>query len=441
MTVWRTEVQFDAAVVVGTADGTPSFPVQASRALIVQDQAVTYAIREFLTATFDGTNFHYQTQADGALFVSFNPLTGEMDQFTAWTIWNDVPPGPIGMPITVPGKGSYLIGGTLGIEKEVSADRLTFYTPLGNISTSLSAIAAQYPGPNYANETALTPYGLGHELFVGGNGGPAACHEITKWYNLLVKRDAATLFFSAMSAAQPMLFDVTNGGTFGFTENNAQEATRYSIESENDPSETFRGEGSLYLDPFLPDQHPASGQIDCCPGLPHRWLFCVFCDMVGALMLRISDSLGHVYQTRPIAQPPACFSPSVQWLEGTLVVVYDDGTDIRQTTSYDVGLSWSIPMPVAITGTNPRLVIGPDSTRYYFYISSGNIQLQRSVDQGASLFDPLPIQVNDSVAAPAIADFGAVCESDLSLVIAYFGLDSLWHTRISTNAGLNWRDA
>lgn len=447
MAIWRVEIAFDTTSVTGTADGGTTIPVQASRCVVVVDGlGNTYAIRTTLTWTFNSGTGIYTWESDFDLGVAelTQAATGFVDLFNPqnWQAY--------GTPVTAPGRGSYLSTGILAIEKDFGGGTLTIAGPMGSVLINLAALDAAIAGspfgsglPAASNDTALMPLALyhGHQLqdpTVSGS-------EISKWYNLAIKENGVTQSFVAMSAANPLMFAPSQPDPLvgPVTENNGQETSRYRTETDYTGGSFGFPVAGYYYDPITNQFGVAGAGLDSWKAPEHGFYLVVWCQQTGGLHFLWSDTFGHTYHELPIGAVggATCTSPTVQWLAGKTVVVYYAGGQIQQTSSMDLGLTWRTPVPVSITGTNPRLVIDPVSGVYfYFYCDGGNLNVRRSMDGGLTLFDAGPIVVNDLAVPVTPQDIGAVAGPDLTLVAQYVS-GGMLISRASRDFGATWHNA
>jgi hypothetical protein len=128
-------------------------------------------------------------------------------------------------------------------------------------------------------------------------------------------------------------------------------------------------------------------------------------------------------------------SPNIAWQAGKLWAVWHNGTDILQSFSRDLGTTWSTPLALSITGTNPRLIVdAKHGTSFYFYIDGTDLKLVRSGNFGADMIDATPISVTAGIGAQTVA---AQLASDGSLVVAYI-ISGTWTQKRSRDYGLTW---
>ncbi len=357
----------------------------------------------------------------------------------------------------IPGGGaSPAASGTLSITKDDVALTVTFTGPYGSQTLNLSDVAGALPdgSPGYLNAYPLRCRGMAHEFAIHDPTAfsPAIVvdHQI-QWHDMIDSLNGTPYHSVALSTADPGpwwpifydKFDPVGGGTSSDPSQWTwtQLATREKVEAQQSivPSIPFTWD---YPDAFrifdsfrnLRDVM-ASTPMDLTAMPEHDILFGAWSPAPNQAFVRRSHDHGHTWSDYAAELTTPAASISVQTYAGQVWICYYDGTHIVTQKSYDLGLSWSTPTPVSITGTNPRLVIAPDGPQFYFYFDgSGNLLLSRSLDFGVTLFDITPIPV---AAGLTPQDFGAVMAADRSLVVSFI-LSGSWTSMRSQDLGNTW---
>lgn len=336
-------------------------------------------------------------------------------------------------------------GGTITITKDYDADMLTVTSPVGTQTLVLSHLDP-FVSPSYRNTFPLVPQGYGAQFFVAEPTlmFPAySVDYVTKFSNVVAKENGVTFQTFPLSTGAGTAFFPDNGlafepgaGTvFGVLApywTITQEAFDQKVEAKVDaasfpPYRIFTFWRSLTM---------AATEISECRLPESGGVFSVWKPTPFNLALRRTHDDGHNWEDRMV-QMTSGRNATVQYLGGVVYVLYIEAGVIQQTQSRDLGLTWSGPVPLGITGTNPFLVIGRQGEQLYFFCTGGNIQLRRSFNGGASLFDTSAITVAAGVAAQT---FGAVQAPDGSLVVSYI-TGGQYQTVKSRDLGLTWSAA
>jgi hypothetical protein len=445
--VWKAEVTVDAPTIVGPAPGGVNFPpVGASRLLIATDaNGQEYGIEARL-------DHHSYGPGPTLEFVSTYYAVARYI-FTTGIYWYnnvglDYLEDPITMlPLTIVeadgnNGASFLAGGQLSITKDFNANTLTFGTPLGNIVIPLDRVTPTVPGPLMAS-------GMGHGMAYGAD---VDTSELTLWHDFRTLRNGVNFAGWALSAADPGFWSLAGfipgnqevlgtgyalGGT-SMPTIDVQLLARYQTEffhtagAADDSSVEVRfattgTAGGFSLD--MTTWHELGAAVG---------VYMPSIAMMSIVARRSQDDGVSWTDSMAFIGADELASLSVQVVGGTIVIVFFDVTTSTtyQIVSRDAGASWSIPVPVPIVGTNPRLVVSPESACFYFSIDGGGrIVLQRSFDGGQTLADPTPLTVASGVPSQ---DFGAVMVADRTLLVAYMDAGNNWVTRQSRDWGATW---
>jgi len=457
LTVWAAELSFDGFVF--TPD--PTIPITQSHQWLVGVEAICLPVldpmSQFNATPDDGNFFLCVGYKEGGDLFPVEVIGSVVFQFVTMRLGDsEIKPSywttPFIMPPLIDFDTTLLTaGGTLSIVKDFASDSITFTGPLGSQSVALSAIDALPGGPyGYTNNTPLRPRGFAHEtLLPDQTVGDPSFAEINQvdWFNLIGRQDGVAYDTVALSSGDPgnwwpilaLAFDRQSGATSSSLTpwwNFQQRPTRERVQSIIDTTTTF----SFQIFTTAKRRRPvmAANPIDIVLMPAPNLIALIWESMPTALTLRTSRDDGHTWADTEVETTTAANSPSVQVLSADLIVCYYDGIRIVTQRSRDLALTWSEPMPMAITGTNPRLVISPETGAFFFfYCASSNLLLQRSFDQGATLADATPITVA-LVVTPQ--DFGAVLAADRALVVSYTSLGQIL-SRKSLDFGLTWMDA
>jgi len=179
------------------------------------------------------------------------------------------------------------------------------------------------------------------------------------------------------------------------------------------------------------------GMVDMTRAVEHGsiWAAIIYSTNPTELKTRRSFDTGGTWEeVLAYSSASANSSISIVWNGGKLLAAWQSGADILQSFSRDMGTTWSTPVTLAITGTNPRLLARPDGIAFYFFFDGDDLNLIRSADFGTSFLDASPILVAAGVGAQTV---GAQFGSDGSLVVGYI-VSSTWTQLRSRDLGLTW---
>lgn len=453
--VWRAAVSIDSvSIVSGAPEGTGGSAATASRILTTLDtvSGMQFGLQVALEQEFgDGSGDWKVTYYPKITGVNGDPF--EFNSPGPFAIgWQQIVDPGTGLPLTIvqPGSShgaSFLAGGTIAITKDFDAGHLLFETPLGNMTAPFSWFAAGNGENQVFTPDAQPMYGngMGHRFNRVNN--TVTQSEVQKWYDFFTTKNGVQVFGWALSAGDPgswgpWIPQVYTGETAMVT-NDGQEATRYRTSF----TWTLADDTPLVRDPSTSEtryvEPPAAAfGLDLAEMREHNIAWGAWTPSTcTCIRVRRSHDDGHTWtETVAVNGTDTVTSPSLAPFGGAVYLAYYDETTSQslQTVSRDAGLSWSTPVPISITGSNPRLVISPEGVFFYFYISGSDIVLQRSMDLGATLFDASPITVAAVVPAQ---EFGAIFAADRSLLVAYADSLGNWRTRRSLDYGLTWADA
>jgi hypothetical protein len=340
-------------------------------------------------------------------------------------------------------------GGTLSITKDYDANLMTFAGPLGTQTCSLTDIDALPGGPyGYNNTTPLRARGYGERLLFPQPTGADPAYDIddqVRYYNLIGRQNGVAYDTVALSAADPGDWWPTYSDAFlpGFgtispglspwwtyTQLSNRQQWRVQVFAADYP------DWNAFITYRRRRERMPAEAIDMTLSEPTNSVFAAWMAMPDEIMVRRTENDGSTF-TDVMVATAALDSVCIQVVNSQLWLCYTSGGQVYTQQSNDWGASWTAAMPVPIIGTNARLVISPEGAQFYFYCAGGDLRLQRSFDQGATLFDASPITVA-IVVTPQ--DFGAVMAADRALVVSYIALGT-WITRRSRDWGASWEDA
>jgi hypothetical protein len=455
--VWKAAVSIDTVSVTGPGPD-PGPGTYAGRILIARDtvQDWYYGLWVDLTQVFNGTVFEYHT-----IYYALvgKPTFGTQDPFdtnfftSGWqTIFDTTSfPGsgiPLRLEESVGANGaSYFGGGMLSITKDFDAAHLLFTTPLGSMTAPFTWFA---PGNGFNpvisfDAEPMLGRGMAHQFIRPDDTGTYS--DTQKWYDFYSYKNGVQFFGFALSAADPGSWtpwiQQTQSGFLAMVTNDGQETSRYRTSFTHAPAD----DTPLYRDQDTREKRftmaPAGiFGLDLTTMPEHLMAWGVWTpESCTCVNVRHSHDAGQSWsETAAVSGTDTVASPSIQTFGVVVYVVYYDTTAAAAllTHSEDAGLTWKTPVPVSITGTNPRLLVSPDGIFFFFSLSGGDIVLQRSMDFGSTLFDAAPITVATSVPTQ---DFGAAMGLDRTVLVAYADSMGNWVTRVSADVGLTWSTA
>jgi hypothetical protein len=425
-------------VTVASASVSPIDPanvVSADRGFTVFDPfsgfGVHYALQCSLLQPL-GVGQPFRTVYTAAAQYPPTGYVGDVRTPASWNTIQLVPSGTLLILTAADGGASYQAGGTIAIEKDWDGFTITFFTPLGNMVMPLDTVTPG-PGPAIGNfSEAPSTTGFWHSMYWVGATDPVL--ELARWKNFYWSVGGVHVDGAALTSANPGFWEIVPDPFESQIPNsNVQEALDYLTEFHATvPANDFFARATEYRQ-WMGPSVPLGLDMTTMP--EHDIVFAVWEAMPAVHVLRRSHDHGHAWTDLVVGGVPGGESVTVQGFAGQVWVCYYDGTtSIVTRHSADFGLTWSSPVPVSITGTNPRLVIAPEGTFFYFYFSGTNLVLSRSNDFGVTLFDVTPIPITASLTAQ---DFGAVLAADRSLVVSYINSGN-WESKRSRDWGNTW---
>ena len=343
-------------------------------------------------------------------------------------------------------------GGTLSITKDFTGDQMTFTGPLGTQTCSLTGIDALPGGPyGYYNTTPLRPRGYGERLLFPDPTGPDPAYDIddaVSYYNLIGKQNGVTYDTVALSTGDPGTWwptysdaFVTGVGTifpglspwWTYSQLAARQKWRVQVFAASYPIWsafiTYRRrmiESSAATDMVQVKEHgPFYATI-------------VYSADPSTVKVRKTYDNGTTWAESVLYTSVGTTNrdPSIASANGRLYVAWEQSSAILQSNSGDLGVSWSSPVTLSITGTNPRMVVDPrHHVAFYFYVDgSGVLNLLRSANFGANFIDATPIVVASGVGPQTVT---AGFASDGSVIVGYIASGS-WTQLRSKDYGISW---
>jgi hypothetical protein len=357
------------------------------------------------------------------------------------------------------GGASFFAGGTIALEKDFDNNLLNFVTPAGTIVVPLDTV----PGVGFTTNKPLSKNSLQSGLFHSGAryNDTLTWSETTNWRDFWIKSGGVKVTGSPMTAADPGSWDpaVTNNRIIlfplGYPETIYGQTTDLpGIYTQN--TLTFQSE-------FLYIPNPTSfyygGQQDyrrwkfpTHPGAPgavavtlreHGPIFASYISSGGSSLDTVSlrrtfdNSVTWVTADIAISGSGTNDSPNLAWNGQRLDAVWHNSVSgILQSSSTDLGATWSNPLSISITGTSPKFLVDSNhGIQYYFYQdASFNLQLVRSADYGSTFIDSTPLLVASAIGAQTVAGEFA---SDGSLLVGYT-ISGVWTQVRSRDGGLSW---
>lgn len=336
---------------------------------------------------------------------------------------------------------------TLSITKDYDADLMTFTGPLGVSTVALSALDALPGGPyGYFNTTPLRPRGFAQRLQLPEPTGFDPAYDVddqVKWYDLIGRQNGTPYDTVALSSADPGNWWPINSlafspitGTFDpglapwwtYTQEALRERVRAQVFAAAFP------EWRQFITWKRRRPVMAANPLDLTVMPEHDALFALWESMPGEATVRRSHTDARTWKDLPLESGTPTESPSIQCFAGQVWVCYYDGSQIVTQVSKDLGLSWSVAVPVSFAGTNPRLVISPEGMFFFFYFDGTTLALRRSTDYGASFLGLTPIPITLALTPQ---DFGAVWAADRRLVVSYINAGN-WESKYSLDLGSSW---
>lgn len=427
--VYRVEGSFDSIAIAGPAQSATENGTQDSIFISVYDDTNEWAIearRAWHAYSSGPVIYEYRAEFYFYFLVGFGDPGG--GSFVAGTFSLVDADGNNGAPISS--------GFTMAIEKDEAADQLRFVTPLGTVTHSLSGFGA-------LDASKLRLLCVAHQ-FARSNTG-ANSSDSFDWYNIYSKEDGTSFRGTALSTTAPgiwsdwveVIFGFPTGPIANYT--TTQGATRYTTAFTYVGADAPRSIGSRIWREWL-----GGDTVDAGPGTTlseMAWLK-EHGPLVAAAILspttvswERSYNRGVDWESGTIHVGTAPANISLQWYRHRLISLWEDAGSIVQALSYDLGTTWESAVPLSLTGTNPKLLIDPDSgTAFYFYMNGSDLHLKRSGTLGADFIDAVQIVVAASIDVQTIT---AQFASDKSIVVGYIASGS-WEQRRSRDWGETW---
>lgn len=332
----------------------------------------------------------------------------------------------------------FLGGNTIAIEKDEAADELRFITPAGTEIRSLTSFGAN-------DASKLRVHAMGYSL-QRLNALVDTAHE-EDWTNFYSKEDGTNFRGAALTDDKPGIWSGWTYGAVGanpLTFQESQQVAGYRTGMSYAVAQGLRDLANrryrIWEGGDTVDAGPGSGlAIDEAEAREHGILFATYVYGTSMDTVRYRKSFdkgaswteGTVYNAGGTSNN----SPNVEWHEGRLWAVWHNGTSILQSFSRDFGTTWSTPVTLSITGTNPKLLIShKHGLQWYFYLDGANLMLLRSDNFGATFIDGSPITVATAIGAQTV---GAAFGPDESILVGYI-VSNTWTQKRSQDLGRTW---
>lgn len=348
-------------------------------------------------------------------------------------------------------------GGAFAIEKDEAMNQMRFITPGGNFTFPLSD-----PTNTMTNFDALDAGGLlfrghGHHMHIPFGDVANPTKEATaKWYNARELTDGVQQFIIAMDTADPGTwgvdhtsmeiedtFDAAQVGGCGVgvtlcNMDNQQLATRYQMRFTHviaDDTPSPRSVCNVFY--RYRNFSATGGSLDSCLIEDHGPIALAYVDPSNAenLLYKIATGdvsaifSGTIYTAGGVTNS----SPSIIWTRDRLRVYWYNGTNILSSYSFDFGTTWSTPVALSITGTNPRVLVDPNhGLAYFFYHDGANVKVVGSGDYGAHVGTPVTV-----VAAVDAQTVAAALATDGRIVVVYVSAGTILEKK-SQDLGQTW---
>ena len=335
-------------------------------------------------------------------------------------------------------------GGTLTITKDYDSDLISFIGPLGTQTLTLTELG-------YLNTTPLRPRGYAEQVLIPDPTGSTPAYDIDdsiQYYNLVGKENGVTYETIALSAADPGVWWPPYGSGFdpassGVTLDLSPWVTYSQLASRQKVD--FAVQAIAYPEfrqfNFLRRRMvPSNDALDMVQVREHGPFYAaiVYSSDPTTVKVRKTYDNGTSWTESVLYTAGGTLNnnPSIQSANGRLFVAWEQSGELLQSTSPDLGASWSTPVTLSITGTNPRLIVDPrHKVSFYFSIDgSGTLMLQRSGNFGTDFIDATPITVATGVGQQTVT---AAFAADGSIVVGY--IDSgAWTQLRSRDYGVSW---
>jgi hypothetical protein len=352
----------------------------------------------------------------------------------------------------------FLSGGTITVTKDFDADQMTFTSPIGTFSLTLSDLDP-FVSQSYLNTHPLVAQGYGARFSVPEptfSYPPVALSHAVKFYDLTQKKNGVTQETIGLSAADPgtwyppnaVAFDPDVGGTSGVISPWwvwSQQATRQALDvnvtlanwpwsGNSPPQPDYR-----IFDYWRSRLTILNSSVDYTvgPEYPLLWRGLVKPSSQDTVTVERSFDHGYTWLASTAYNSTGSQNQcvSVNYLWGRVYLTWSDGTDIKQSFSLDAGATWSTVTTIPYTAAYPRVIIEPESGfALYLFFDGTDIKVARSHDQGATFLDASPRTVATS-ANPQQVD--AAFAVDGSIVVTYLD-GTIWRQKRSRDMGLSW---
>jgi hypothetical protein len=372
-----------------------------------------------------------------------------VDTQDPWT-W-EVGPEPFADLTDITG-GPFFTGGTLSIRKDFDNDLITFTTPMGSSSYTLSQTGAAASYTNSPlNTTPIYPIGLGATAVFPEDPAvsPTNAQVTAEFFDFQTTRNGRIFFRHTLSVSDPAplgIFTETAANDFNIpvsTLGAPHADTQLSSSYQVGYQVTTAAYGQhLYTEyRASPEQPPRSSDIDMELADEHGILFRAGPGFYQGndMWFERSFDHGHTWGTVVIAATDPAWSnssPSLNWVNSGLYLTWHNGTDIVTIKSVDAGANWDMPVTVPFTGTNPRRIAekhgGP--VLLFFINTGGDLVVAITYDNGSSYITGSPFLVAANVGAQQVdAEFAP----DSSIVCSYTDT-GIWTQKRSRDTGVNW---
>ncbi len=435
--VSRIEITAGSIAVSGPA---PGVGVEADRGLVVLDTfggfGVHYGLGCFLVNNSLGTDYRSVYTVLCYYPIGGTYTTGAVDTPMLWQavfvgMTSDI------YQIALDDSGaSFLAGGTLAIEKDYDSSTITFITPAGNMVVPLDTVAAVGVGALSDNEFDS---GFWHSLYWNGIDTPVS--ESALWTDFKVLSAGTPIDGAAMTHADPGYWGIPPVAAFTqIAAADLQDTLGYHSEfSWAEPTNPESAKAAEYRQWRFNTRGTglSSARVP-----EHGAILTAYAGPADLTTVNVTTTFDNG-RTNPVfpvvgaGAGAAVQGVSVAWCGQRAYIVYGDLlTGLMQTSSFDFGQTWSTPVSLSITGTNPTLLVDPfHGIQFYFYIdASGNLQLVRSADYGQTFIDATPHLVAASITPQTIA---AEFTSDGNLLVGFIA-SGAWTQLRSLDYGLTF---
>jgi len=356
-------------------------------------------------------------------------------------------------------------GGTMSIEKDEAAGVIRFICPLGTMVASLHYTGGVLGVTDFDEQNSNGLYFSGHGHVLWRPGDPGVVNfdvaDTVRFYDAINETNGTPTLTVDMSSADPGLWYPTDvqwissvrappfyhEGHFGpMLTDDAQEATRYRMKTSwTTTDDAGTGVGlSTFTQHTRILSNGGTGQEfrDLTHAVEHGPLWATYVLPADTSKIRLRTTYDNFHSSTVTDAYDNALSanetPNINWYNDRLWLTWYDGTVVKQSFSQDMGVSWSTPVDLMISGTNPRHLVDTSSgTSFYFYIDSAqSLVLKRSGDFGKTFWDLSAITVEANVGLQTVA---AEFTSAGELVVGW--IDSIsgdWTQLKSQDRGASW---